>query len=162
MSDAEEIGGALPVGREFELGEVRAIRFEGLAAELKPEAMIRFADVTRLEGPTPLALNSVDGKALVGMVKLAITYADSRGIAIGAQGLLDYSCQERLLLETGQLALQLDVRIAPLDLKDEKLVLPVFSGYAYPTALYVVDVRLQHVPANHPRALVPAVMSWLF
>lgn len=152
---------SIEVVKEFSIEHTRAMRFEGLVLQLGPDTSpyVSWVGVKRLDGPSPLALVGVESKAYVGMVKLGVEEDGKGGLAIRAQGLLDYDTAERMLLETGELGLEVEVRLGS---RYDQLVPLNADGVAMPEAITVLRAYLCRRAANATQTLVPAPMSWSF
>ena len=141
--------------------DARAVRFEGQVLRLRYDnsEWVSWANVKRLDGPSPLALAGIEAKGYVGMVKLSMEEDATGGVIISAQGLLDYQSAERLLLEVGELGVSVEVRLG----EQNALSVPLSSdGTAWPRALTICRADLVRVAPGSPNALKLAPMSWLF
>lgn len=139
--------------REFELAQVKAVRFKGTLATLTDTDLVSFKNVKKLVCNDFVSMLKGTETKYIGYVSVRIVPMTKE---IKVAGLLDYASPERLLLENGELSL--DFELALGDQNDFEVKLDD-DGKAAPETLTIRALKLvQRTPGN----LQLKEMSWEF
>lgn len=145
--------------KEFELAQVKAVRFKGWIGSLPESVFVNFDKVKKLamgqwaDRGIDAVLTGIESKQ-VGWVRVRL-----QGKQLIADGLLDYASPERLLLENGELGLDYEIILGgpndtSLPLNDD--------GKVEPDTVSIHGLKLSRQQPGSTYALKQTEMSWEF
>lgn len=154
--------GSTEVVKEFRLDAVKVFRCRGVVKKLLPSEFLTWKYLDGYMGDQVL-IKSIDGTKTVGVAKFeqvndSAALAAQVGVNIVADVVLDYDTEERLLAETGQLGLEIDVAIGT-GMKDYVVNVDE-DGRAAPQHIYVRSANAYNAVASGPGCLQPREFDW--